>query len=211
MANPANFARHNQAFNSDSLQRGICFANFTPRCKPLRRQAGSVLPVNLALAKNLMTEAKKSSKDEVDLSKISSPEQLLELAGDDKLKIEQLKTLVEIHPQIVQGAIEAMQSLAKVSTIAGNSQTEAIKTIKESISGTVDILKILAQNAESDKTRERIAELLLELAKQHKELVLVTERINKNNNKLWKKIAIGIGAAATLVVGGAAAAFTLRK
>ena len=49
MANPANFARHNQAFNSDSLQRGICFANFTPRCKPLRRQAGSVLPVNLAL------------------------------------------------------------------------------------------------------------------------------------------------------------------
>ena len=115
-----------------------------------------------------MTEAKKSSKDEVDLSKISSPEQLLELAGDDKLKIEQLKTLVEIHPQIVQGAIEAMQSLAKVSTIAGNSQTEAIKTIKESISGTVDILKIIAQNAESDKTRERIAELLLELAKQRR-------------------------------------------
>jgi len=31
------------------LQRGICFANFTPRRKPLRRQAGSALPVNLAL------------------------------------------------------------------------------------------------------------------------------------------------------------------
>ena len=42
-------ATHNQAFNADSLQRGICFANLTPRCKPLRRQAGSVLPVNLAL------------------------------------------------------------------------------------------------------------------------------------------------------------------
>lgn len=39
----------NQTFNADSLQRGICFANFTPRRKPLRRQAGSVLPVNLAL------------------------------------------------------------------------------------------------------------------------------------------------------------------
>jgi len=37
------------AFNADSFQRGICFANFAPRCKPLRRQAGSVLPVNLAL------------------------------------------------------------------------------------------------------------------------------------------------------------------
>ena len=158
-----------------------------------------------------MTDAKKTSEDEVDLLKISSPEQLLELAADDKLKIEQLKTLVAIHPHIVQGAIEAMQSLAKVSTTAGNSQIEAIKTIKESISGTVDILKILAQNAESDKTREKIAELLLELAKQHRELIIITERVNQNNNKLWKKIAVGIGAAATLVIGGAAAAFTLRK
>ena len=158
-----------------------------------------------------MTDAKKTSEDEVDLLKISSPEQLLELAADDKLKIEQLKTLVAIHPHIVQGAIEAMQSLAKLSTTAGNSQIEAIKTIKESISGTVDILKILAQNAESDKTREKIAELLLELAKQHRELIIITERVNQNNNKLWKKIAVGIGAAATLVIGGAAAAFTLRK
>jgi hypothetical protein len=38
-----------KAFNEDSLQRGICFANFTPLCKPLRRQGGSGLAVNLAL------------------------------------------------------------------------------------------------------------------------------------------------------------------
>jgi hypothetical protein len=44
----------NQAFNADSLQRGICFANYTPRCKPLRRQAGSALPVNLALCTQTM-------------------------------------------------------------------------------------------------------------------------------------------------------------
>ncbi|PHU99449.1 hypothetical protein CSQ88_22515 [Iodobacter sp. BJB302] len=31
------------------MQRGICFTNFIPRSKPLRRQACSVLPVNSAL------------------------------------------------------------------------------------------------------------------------------------------------------------------
>ena len=55
-------AAANKAFNADSLQRGICFANFTPRCKPLRRQAGSALPVNLALA---------FSKDHVMLGKLA--------------------------------------------------------------------------------------------------------------------------------------------
>jgi len=48
------FIEPNKAFNADSLQRGICFANFTPRCKSLRRQAGSVLPVNLALGITIM-------------------------------------------------------------------------------------------------------------------------------------------------------------
>lgn len=39
---------HNHTFNADGLQQGVCFADFTPRHKPLRRQAGSALPVNLA-------------------------------------------------------------------------------------------------------------------------------------------------------------------
>ncbi|MFJ5360250.1 hypothetical protein ACIPUG_04725 [Pectobacterium sp. CHL-2024] len=163
----------------------------------------------------LMTDAEKNKKFagtiDMDISKITTPEEMLELAANEKLKLAQLKTLIEIHPGIVQASIEAMQSLAKVSETAGNSQIESVKTIKESISGTVDVLKILAQTAQSDSTREKIAELLIELAKQHKELCLITERINKNNNKLWKKIVITIGGAAMLVIGGVATAVTLKK
>jgi hypothetical protein len=162
-----------------------------------------------------MTEKKQNTESsdaaEVDVSKITTAEEMLKLAADERLKLAQLKTLIEIHPGIVQASIEAMQSLSKVSETAGNSQIEATKTLKESITGTVDVLKILAQNAQSDSAREKIAELLIELAKQHKELCLITERMNQGNNKLWKKIALGIGGAAMLVIGGVAAAATFKK
>lgn len=131
---------------------------------------------------------------------------MLELAADERLKLAQLKTLIEIHPGIVNASIEAVQALAKTSEVAGKSQVEAIGALKSSINGTIDVLKILAQNAQSDSTREKIALALIELAKQHKELSLAIERMNSSNNGIWKKIAIGIGAVATLVVGGVAAA-----
>lgn len=144
--------------------------------------------------------------DTIDITKINTPEDLLELAADERLKLAQLKTLIEIHPGIVKASIEAVQALAKTSEVAGASQVEAIRALRESISGTIEVLKILAQNAQSDSTREKIALALIEMAKQHKELSLAIERMNSDNNKLWKKVAIGIGGAAMLVVGGVAAA-----
>lgn len=144
--------------------------------------------------------------DPIDITKIKTPEYLLELAADERLKLAQLKTLIEIHPGIVKASVEAVQALAKTSEVAGASQVEAIRALRESISGTVEVLKILAQNAQSDSTREKIALALIEMAKQHKELSLAIERMNSSNNKLWKKVAIGIGGAAMLVVGGVAAA-----
>jgi hypothetical protein len=144
--------------------------------------------------------------DVIDITKIQTPEDLLALAADERLKLAQLKTLIEIHPGIVKASIEAVQALAKTSEVAGTSQVAAIDTLRDSISGTIDVLKILAQNAQSDSTRESIALALIEMAKQHKELSLAIERMNSSNNKLWKNVAIGIGGAAMLVVGGVAAA-----
>ena len=62
----------NQAFNADSLQRGICFANFTPRCKSLRRQAGSVLPVNLALGVKVVLLTQQASRLLADLAALKA-------------------------------------------------------------------------------------------------------------------------------------------
>lgn len=148
----------------------------------------------------------KQQPNTVDIREIKTPQDFLELAADERLKLAQLKTFIETHPGVVNSSIEAVQALAKTSEVAGASQVEALSALKASISGTVDVLKILAQNAQSDSTREKIALALIELAKQHRELSLNIERMNSSNNKLWKKIAIGIGGAAMLVVSGVAAA-----
>ncbi len=158
-----------------------------------------------------MTFYHDTADNQIDLSSIHSAEDMLVLAADDKLKLEQLKTLIEIHPGIVQASVEAMQSLAKISESAANAQVASVSTLRSTISGSLEVLKILAQNAESDTTRERIAEMLLELAKQHKELCQMCENMNKNNNQLWKRIALGVTGAALLVVGGVAVAASMKE
>ena len=155
-----------------------------------------------------MTFNHDSADQPFDLPSITSPDDMLTLAANDQLKLEQIKALVAIHPGMVQAAIESMQSLTKISEAASNAQVEAIKNLRESISGSLEVLKILAQQAQSDTTRERIAERLLELAKQNKELCQMSKDMKHSNNTLWMKIATGVG---LLVVGGVAVAATLRN
>jgi hypothetical protein len=151
------------------------------------------------------------TEDEIDLSKIITSEELLELASEGKLKLAQLKALIAIHPGIVQTTINTLEAFTKSSENAGNSQVEAVKGIRDSINGSLEVLKILAQKSQSDGTIEKIASTLLEVSKLHKEISLILEKMNNSNNKLWKKVFVGIGTVATLVVGGVAYAATLRK
>ncbi len=154
---------------------------------------------------------KKQEFNAIDLNEIRTPEDFLALAADETLTLAQLKTLIEIHPGIVKASIEAVHALAKTSELAGTSQVEAIRTLRDAINGSLDILKILAQNAQSDTTREKIAALLIEVAKQHKELSQIIERMNSANNKLWKKVIAGIVGTAALVVGSVAVAANMKK
>lgn len=70
---------------------------------------------------------------------------------------------------------------------------------------------VLAQNAQSDTTREKLADQLIQLSKQHHEQCLMIERMNKNKNNLWRKVVASIGGTALLVVGGLAAAAKLKR
>lgn len=147
-----------------------------------------------------------------ELSEIRTPEDLFKITAEENLNLAQLKTLIEMHPGIVQASIQAMQSLTKISETAVKTQTEALTTLRESVLGTIEVIKILANNAESDSAREKIAEALIELSKQHLRLSRAIERMSKNNNKIWEKLIFGTTTVIALVASGAAvAAYKLKK
>jgi hypothetical protein len=145
------------------------------------------------------------------ITEAPSAQELIELAKEDKISLAKMKTLIEIHPGIVQSSIKAFDSLIATSQNAGNSQIEAIRSIRETMSGLNESLKILAEKAQSDKTRERIAEIIIEMAKIHSQNFETTRKMNSNNNKTWKNIGKFAIAGLALVATGAAAAVFGRK
>ena len=147
----------------------------------------------------------------VELPSFHRAEEFFEILSEDKIKAAQLKTLIAIHPGIVNASVEAMKSLVNVSQTAGNSQAEAIKALSSSMTGALDAMMVLAQNAQSDSTREKLAVQLIQLSKQHQEQCLMIKTMNGNNNGLWRNIAASLGGVALLVVGGFAAAAKFKK
>lgn len=107
-----------------------------------------------------------------------------ELANGD-LNLAQLNTLINKHPEIIQPAISAMQSISDICATAGNSQSELSKAIYRDIDGRVEVLLNLAQRAESDSTREKIADIFFEQSKSNQQIIEIIERMNKDNNSLF--------------------------
>ena len=138
-------------------------------------------------------------------------QEIIDLAKEDKLSLAKMKTLIEIHPGIVQSSIKAFDSLIAASQHAGNSQVEAMRTIRETMLSLNESLKILADRAQSDKTREKIAEIIVEMAKIYSQHFETTRKMNSSNNKTWKNIGKLAIAGLALVATGAAAAVFGRK
>jgi hypothetical protein len=139
-----------------------------------------------------------------DFSQITSAKDMLEHVERGSLTIEPLKNLIGIHPEFIQYAAENFRTTAKAIEDAGQNQRDSFRILGESIASDQEILLTLAQNAESDSTREKLAEHLIKVSKQNKKAIAA---LNKENNSFYKTILIG----ATIVVGGALVAVAAAK
>lgn len=144
----------------------------------------------------------KSISGVVDFGSLSKEDaaRLLALIGEQKLSEAHIKALVEIAPAFLGFSSECLKAMSNVADGAKITQTEAISTIKKSISGLTDVLGRLAENAESDETREKIAFLLLEAGKLYVEMAKILKDMNKDNNDTWIKIAGILGTVLTVVI-----------
>ena len=109
----------NQTFNADSLQRGICCANFTPHCKPLRRQAGSALPVNLALEVIAMLEYLPQAMSSLSTAS-SIAKTMLELRDFQQINskvIELQQAIISAQQQVLSGQSEQATLAEKIQAL----------------------------------------------------------------------------------------------
>ncbi len=129
---------------------------------------------------------------------------ILKLIGNNKLSTEHLKVLIEFVPSYVHASAQALQAISNIATHAGASQKEIAESVHTSTKGIINILNTLADSAETDEARLKIAEVSMEAGKLYLEFANISKDINKDNNSTWVKIT-GVVAGIVLIVGGAVA------
>lgn len=143
-----------------------------------------------------------------DFSKLTTEdlEKLLKLIGEQRLKEAHVKALLENAPLFLGCAKEALSVIGKAAAGAKESQKSALAPIAASVANISKVLEILAEKAESDESRIKIVENLIEAGKLYLEFLKISESMNKDNNAFWLKL----NSIVAFVVGGLIVAFVGR-
>lgn len=126
-----------------------------------------------------------------DLAKVDTQQanKILDEVQNGNIGKADYEELLLIVPNLTNLSIKYLESAVEFARNAANSQKAAI----EAISNVIEGLKILASNAESDVTREKIAEKFISASK-------IIADISKDNNHMWQKALFG-GAVVILAFG----------
>lgn len=114
---------------------------------------------------------------------------ILTLIGQQRLKEAHIKALVQLAPGFIKLATESLRAITTVAKAAGDVQVETLKILQRSVDGVADALQTLAKSAKTDKTREKIAECILEAGRLYIELAKISREMNSQNNDFWLKMA----------------------
>jgi len=126
----------------------------------------------------------------------SDVDKVLKLAGNGTLSETHVKALVGLTPDFIQHleqlSVKTLETISKLPENAKASQVEALATVQSSIKGMSEmlgVLKTLAENAQTDETREKIGHVIVEFSKLYVELSKISQQMNTDNNAMWKALA----------------------
>ena len=127
------------------------------------------------------------------------------LAAEGELTLNQIKALVSALPQFVELQKETIEGIKQIVEGAKESQQAAIQAVSHSLNAASRTLEILAEKAETDETRLKLAEQSIEIGRLGIETANIIASMNKDNNNLWR-MAVGaaglVGAALIVVFSG---------
>ena len=133
----------------------------------------------------------------------ASPEDVAKIdkmAAQGKLNLEQMKLLVEAIPHFVELQKTTIKALQDTVAAARDVQKEAIQSVGNSLNAVSRILEQLADTVQTDDARMKLAEIAIEIGRFGLEMAKILERMNKDNNSLWKWITGAVVTAAAAVV-----------
>lgn len=132
---------------------------------------------------------------------------LLQLAAAGRLTLEQINQLMDAYPDLVHTCPYPDQGLRQIASGVQASQQRALQAAEQVLVAPWDpncAFAEAARNAESDDARLEIAEMAWGMGQQFLEGTSMIERMNRDNNNLWRWMvgaAAVAGVAAVAVVG----------
>ncbi len=107
---------------------------------------------------------------------------IVRLAGEGKIGEEHIETLAMFTPDFTKLAVNlVVASLPNLIDQAGKVSEQTISKLS-GIHDVIEVLKILAEKAESDETRIKLGELTVTLTKEYNQII---RSINQDNNDCW--------------------------
>ena len=161
---------------------------------------GAVSALSLAELKKLTGVSDFAHLSPEDTSKI------MQLIGQGKLNQSHIQSMLQLAPHFAEVAAKALHSLTLNAAFASTSQTEALRAVTSAIEGTAKALSLLAAGAETDSTREKIAEAIIKASEVYLKLVVEAKAMNTENNNWFARNGVFIVSALFLVVGTLAGA-----
>lgn len=142
---------------------------------------------------NLANLKRKANISDLSSFGLNEFKNIQDMVFKNQLSKDEIALLIELVPNFIELQKEFINSIKDATKEAGKNQQAAFT----SIDNITRILEKLAENVQSDEARLAIADKVMELSKT---LHPIIEKMNSNNNEMYKKF-LSVGFVAAVAIG----------